>query len=291
MGLGRTRGRIIGSRLVSALPLVLLSGLLVTFAFEWLGRYTLLPVLAWLLVGPLLLVPRPVERSLVRSLLRFYPPSGREAERLRWLESRSADLGATAIGALDWYVTEDPRPNAFAAGRYTIAVTTGLLRSADTGELAQDELLAVALHEVGHHATGGVRYGLMLWWWTWPWRSVHRIAVRLSRRLPFSGVATRLLPLGCTVAVWRIAVAGDVTSHMLEVMVALTATGVAIGVQPLIEKTIDRLSERAADAYVAMLGEAFALTRARQCLRRERIDTLSPPSAARQAPVFLQYSP
>lgn len=265
----RARRCINGRRLMTALPVVLLSSLVVTWAFGWLGRYALLPVLAWLVLGPLLLARRPVERVVVRYLLRFRRPSGRNAERLVWLASCCADLAGAAASRLDWYVLEDLRPNAFAAGHHSIAITTGLLRRSDAGQLTAEELLAVALHEVGHHATGGVRHGLVLWWLTSPWWNVHRLALRVAGWLPFSRVSIRLMPLIVTVAVWRIASDGAVASQAVAEIVLLTATCFATVVQPLIDAAVNRRSEQAADEYVATLGERSALAGARQHLETE----------------------
>jgi Zn-dependent protease with chaperone function len=259
-------------RLLSAVPAVLLSSVLVTIASSWLGPYMLLAVASWLLGVPALLWQRGVERWIVRILLRFHPPTGRDVEWLRWLRERSERFSAPTGGPFDWYVVEESRPNAYAAGRRSIAVTRGLLRRLDDGRLDPDDLLAVALHEVGHHVTGGVRHGLAIWWLTWPWQCVHRLTARLGQLLPCAGVGTLLLPVVVAVAICRVVGDGGPPGRVIPVVVVLAAFGLASCVQPLADTAIARAGERAADGYVAKLGAGAALVRARQHLDSDYSD-------------------
>jgi Zn-dependent protease with chaperone function len=260
-------------RLLVVAPAVLLSTVLVTFAVGWLARITLVVVTAWLLCAPLLLCQCSVERFVVRAIFHFRTPTGRDAEWLNWLRARSELVGAPSAQDLDWYVIEDAQPNAFAAGRRSIAITTGLLQRVYAGHLSQDEAIAVALHEIGHHASGDVRHGLVVWWLTWPWRTVHLVAVRLGRRIPLFGAGALLTPVVLAVAIWRVAIEGRSTgAHAWSTVAVLSAALLAAYVQPVVEAAISRASERAADAFVVRLGLGSALATARQQLDRNDPD-------------------
>ncbi|WNV75270.1 M48 family metalloprotease [Geodermatophilus sp. DSM 44513] len=260
-------------RLSAAAPAVLLSTLLVTFAFSWLTRSTLIAVIAWLVCAPLLLPQRPVERFVVGTMFHFRRPTGRDAEWLNWLQGECEHLRCGLVGApvardLDWYVIEDSQPNAFAAGRHSIAITTGLLQRVYAGHLTRDELLAVALHEVGHHAAGDTRHGLVIWWLTWPWQTVRLFAVRLGHRIRPFGAGAVLTPVVVAVAICRVATGGSSGAQASSTIAVLSAALLAAYVQPVVEAAISRDRERAADAFVDRLELGSALATARQKLDR-----------------------
>jgi len=258
-------------RLLAAAPAVLLSTVLVTVPLGGLGQWAPIGVAGWLLCAPLLLRQRRVERFVVRTVFHFRPPTGRDAEWLKWLRARCErarfELGdARRAEDFDWYVLDDARPNAFAAGRHSIAITTGLLHRAYAGHLTPDELVAVALHEIGHHAAGDVRHGLVLWWLTWPWRTIRRFAVRLCHRTSLTGVATLLTPVVVAVAFWRAATGASTGAQAWAALAVLGAALLAAYVQPVVEAALSRASDRAADAFVVRLGQGSALASARQRL-------------------------
>lgn len=269
-------------RLLSAAPAVLLSTLLMTVAFIWLNAYEPVAVAAWLLGVPLLVQQRRVERFVVRALFHFRAPAGRGAEWLNWVRQGSEHACAVSTDRFDWYVINDSRPNAYAVGRRSIAVTSGLLGQLCDGRLTQGEMLAVAWHEIGHHATGGLRHGLAVWWLTWPWRTVHLLTVRLARRFPLFGLGTILMPVVLTVAVWRVASNGGPAERVLSEIALLTAVGFAIYIQPLVDAAIYRADERAADDFVASLGASPALARVREQLDLGSAPKISPSVAAAQ---------
>jgi Zn-dependent protease with chaperone function len=249
-------------RLLFAAPTALLSAILVTMAFSWLAPYTLLAVACWLLLVPPLLLTRRIERLAVRTAYRFRTPTGRDAEWLTWLRHRAEDRCGIAAGRLDWYVRNDPEPNAFAAGLRSIAVTTGFLHLLYDGRLTPDQAIAVAVHEVGHHVTRGPRYGLIVDWLTWPWRAVYRAAIRLGHRLPLSGVGTLLMPAVFAVAMVNVVREDGPPEHATPVLVALITVVIAVVAFPLTEAAVSRAGERTADAYAARLGAGPDLAQA-----------------------------
>jgi Zn-dependent protease with chaperone function len=251
---GRRRRQSGAWRLLSAAPAALLSAMLVTIAFSWLTPYTLLAVAGWLLLVPLLLLTRRVERLAVGTAYRFRTPTGRDAEWLAWLRKRTEDRCGIAAGRVDWYVRNDPAPNAFAAGLRSIAVTTGFLHLLYDGRLTPDQALAVGAHEVGHHVTRGPRYGLIVDWLSWPWRAVYRAATRIGHGLPLSGAGTLLMPLVFAVAIPNVVRHDGPPGRVTPVLVALITVVIAVVVSPVAEAAVSRASERAADAYAAGLG-------------------------------------
>lgn len=250
---GGRRGHAGAWRLLCAVPAALLSAMLVTIVFRWLLPYPLLAMACWLFVAPLLLMTRPVERLAVRTAYRFRTPTARDAEWLAWLQLWAENRCDIAAGHIDWYVRSDPAPNAFAAGHHSVAVTTGFLRLVYAGRLTPDQAVAVAVHEVGHHATRGARYGLAAGWLSWPWRTVYRTASRLDRVLPFPGIGV-LLPLAFVVAAFNVVRSGGPPGQAVPVLIALVAVALAIIVTPVLDAALTRASESAADTYAAGLG-------------------------------------
>lgn len=249
-------------RLLCAAPSILLSAMLVTVTFSWLGRHTLLPVAAWLLLAPMFLLTRPLERLAVGIAYRFRMPTGRDAEWLTWLQQQTENRCGIAADRLDWYVRTDPAPNAFAVGLRSITVTTGFLHLLYNGRLSPEQAVAVAIHEVGHHNTRGPRYGLIVDWLTLPWQSVYRAATRIGYRLPLSGVGTLLMPIVFVVAIVDVLREARPPEHVVPVLVALITVAIAVVASPVVEAAVCRAGERAADSYAAGLGAGPDLARA-----------------------------
>ncbi|SFE94456.1 M48 family metalloprotease [Blastococcus tunisiensis] len=249
-------------RLLCAAPAILLSAMLVTVTFSWLGPYTLLTVAAWLLLVPVLLLTRPLERLAVGTAYRFRMPTGRDAEWLTWLQQQAENRCEVAADRLDWYVRTAPAPNAFAVGLRSIAVTTGFLHLLYTGRLTPEQAVAVALHEVGHHITRGPRYGLIADWLTLPWQSIYRAAIRIGHTLPLSGVGTMLMPMAFVVAIVDILREDRPPEHVVPVLITLITVAIAVTVSPVAEAAACRAGERAADSYAASLGAGPDLARA-----------------------------
>jgi Zn-dependent protease with chaperone function len=270
---GGRRGHFGAWRLLCAAPAALLSAMLATTAFSWLLPYPLLAVACWLLLAPLLLLTRPAERLAVRTAYRFRTPTGGDAEWLAWLQLAVENRCNVPPGHIDWYIRGDPVPNAFAAGHHSVAVTTGFLRLVYAGTLTPDQAVAVAVHEAGHHATRGARYGLAAGWLSWPWRTVYRTASRLDQALPYPAIGV-LLPLAFVVAVFNVVRSGGPPGQVVPVLIALVTVGLAVIVTPVLDAAFTRASEHAADAYAAGLGVGPDLAVALQYLSPCRPGTL-----------------
>jgi Zn-dependent protease with chaperone function len=89
-------------------------------------------------------------------------------------------------------------PNAYAAGGRSVAVTSRVLRDYESGRLPDNLLVAVLVHELGHHATGATRPLLLLSGLTAPWRLTTRVLTGLASipagRQPRRGLASSWSP-------------------------------------------------------------------------------------------------
>jgi hypothetical protein len=84
---------------------------------------------------------------------RFQPPSESERQLLGPVAMRAIIACGLRPGRVDWYVQPALGTNACAPGRHSVAVTDGALRSFVSGRLPADQLMAVLVHEIGHHET------------------------------------------------------------------------------------------------------------------------------------------
>jgi len=86
-------------------------------------------------------------------------------------------------GTVDWYVQSGRETNACAAGRRSVAVTEGALACFVSGRLPADQLMAVLIHELGHHQTRAACFALSTTWPAAPGRAAFRFVLRLSLAL------------------------------------------------------------------------------------------------------------
>jgi STE24 endopeptidase len=173
----------------------------------------------------------------------------------------------TETGAVELYLQTAAMPNAYAAGGRAVAVTSGVLRDYASGRLPEDLLVAVLVHELGHHATGATRPMLLLSWLTAPWRVTSRVLTGCA-----STLAGRRSGSGRVVVVAGLAVA---VTHALqqghwEVGRVLAFVGMAAVLCPVADAAISRRSELAADRFAADHGLALDLAAALHALENDR---------------------
>jgi STE24 endopeptidase len=89
----------------------------------------------------------------------------------------------TAPADVDLCVQRGHRPNAYAAGGRSVAVTAGAVEHLLARRLSEDEIVAVLVHELGHHATRTPRAALVTTWLTAPWRLATRLVLQMARTL------------------------------------------------------------------------------------------------------------
>src|SRR3712207_2409126 len=166
----------------------------------------------------------------------------------------------TAAGDVELYVQTASVPNAYAAGGRSVAVTSRVLEDHKFGRLPEDQLVAVLVHELGHHATGATRPMLLLSFLAAPWRLAASLltglASILAGRQPRRGVAI-VVVAGLAVAVMRALPQGDWLVGGVLALVQLAAA-----LCPLAEAAISRQSEFAADRFAADHGLALELAAA-----------------------------
>ncbi|MGI8693568.1 MAG: M48 family metalloprotease [Geodermatophilaceae bacterium] len=217
------------------------------------------------LTGPLLLLG-PAERAVVRAFCRFRTPTSTEIEWLTPLRIWTERRWAAGPSRFDWYVSDDPEPAALAAGRRSIAVSSGFLQLVGRGGLTEGKAMAVLLHEAGHHVTGGRRYGLVVCWLTWPWRSIYRCSMRLGQLLPGARSAMVLLPVVFGIAFVNVAGQDAPPEQVVAVLVLLVVLALAVFPHPLADAAVSRAGEHAADRYASQLGAGADLAAALQVL-------------------------
>lgn len=157
-----------------SLPMVILS-LYLVFSIAGIFLLTGPQLLFWLIMGSwvvaglLLLIPG-IEQRLAWPLFRLRPPTAEEWDALG--SSWEAVCHAANVNPERFLVrVQDTKQiNALAAGGSLVGVTRFALT------LPGDQLSGVLAHELGHHAHGHARVGIVLWWYTLPIRLLFAIA-------------------------------------------------------------------------------------------------------------------
>jgi STE24 endopeptidase len=203
------------------------------------------------------------ERIAVFVRLDFFGPTARQAATLLPLWSRA--LGCCAIDPRDveLYLRNTGESNAFAAGKRSVALTTGTLPDHKVGRLADEHVVAMLVHE-GHHATRDTRFALATAWLAAPWRLVARmlfgIVFALTRRQRFGPLAV-VLATGAAVAVLR-----SVHAAHWAIAAVLVVVSAATVLCPTLDAAISRQCELVADQYAAVAGVGSDLTAALRIL-------------------------
>ena len=246
-------------RAIAATPAMIGSLLLVSVVLGALGQWTELLVLGWVACGAVM-VTRVGERITVRAACRFRSPSPAQAAALQRPWVAALRMTGTAAGAVELYVQTAQVPNAYAAGGRSVAVTSRVVEDYQTGRLPEDQLVAVLVHELGHHATGAARPMLLVSFLAAPWRLAASLltglASILAGRLPRRGMVV------VVVAALAVAVTRALLQGQWMVGGVLAVLGVAAVLCPLADAAVSRRSEVAADRFAADHGLALELAAA-----------------------------
>ena len=279
-------------RALAVLPAVC-GGLLVAMTLTaGLGTDGALLFLAWMSAGAVLCTVRG-ERLAVccRCRCRCRPPSQRQRQLLMPVATMAMARCGQRPGTVDWYVQPGSGTNACAAGRRSVAVTGGTLEDLVSGRLPADQLLAVLVHELGHHQSRATRYALPTTWLAAPGRAAFRLVVRVSVALCGGrrpGVLEGLIGLvaGCMAGV-QLERQGQWLSLVMLAGLVFKLVGT-----PLVDGAVSRASEYAADTYAGQVGVGPDLARAlvsmqgqstsRRTIRSRLLDR-HPPIASRVA--------
>lgn len=243
-------------RWVAAAPAVVGSLLLLMLASGALGQWSGLLLLTWAACAAAM-TTRACERMTVRAAYRFHQPSPGQAAALQPAWATALRVTGTEAGDVELYVQTARVPNAYAAGGRSVAVTSRVLQDYESGRLPEDLLVAVLVHELGHHATGATRPLLLLSWLTAPWRLTSRVltgvASTLAGRRPRPGLAV------VVVAGAAVAVIHAVQQGQWAVGGVLAFVGLAAVLCPLADAAISRQAEFDADRFAADHGLALGL--------------------------------
>lgn len=260
-----------------AAPAIFGSLCLLLVLFGWLGQWEPAVMLAWLASGAAVFT-RPGERLAVRVSMRLRRPGKRFADALAPAWSEALCRAGYQAGDVDLYVQTSPSVNAYAAGGRSVAVTTTALREFMARRLSQPQMTAVLVHELGHHDTGGTRFGLVAAWLAMPWRVASRTVVSGCYRLAGRGQPLGLVGIVAAVAV-SVAVVQAVQQRQWAVAVVLTVLAVCAVICPLADAAIARRSEYAADRFAAQRGVGADLAAALEVLESD--ERVSRSAAAR----------
>jgi STE24 endopeptidase len=169
-------------RAAAASPAMFGSMLLVLVAGGGLGAWALVVALTWACCGAVLLTPGG-ERAAVRAAFGFRRPNSEPAAVLQPLWSAALRLAGASVDDVELYVQRAWQLNAYATGGRSVAVTSRVLDDHRAGRLSDDQVVAVLVHELGHHATGATRPMLLAMWLAAPYRAAARLLSGTGRAL------------------------------------------------------------------------------------------------------------
>ncbi|NEK95254.1 M48 family metalloprotease [Modestobacter muralis] len=175
-----------------------------------------------------------------------------------WSTARTS--AGTLADDVELYVQRSLQLNAYAAGGRSIAVTSRVLDEHRAGRVSDGQVVAVLVHELGHHATGATRPVLLAMWWSAPWRASARLLTGLGSAL--AGRRARQGPGFESVCVAVIAVAQAALQGRWLAGGVVGAVAVYAVICPLADAWTCRRAEFAADRFAADHGGAHELASA-----------------------------
>ena len=236
--------------LLLAAPAMVASAALLLVVFGWAGGSTGMLVTGWTVLGLGLGTSRGEAVILRWRRCRHLGPADALVIEPPWAAAvRRCGLNADAYRL---HIRAEAWPNAYAVGRHSVIVTTGLVHLIRTRRVTAAMAEAILVHELGHLVTGSVRYRLVVRWLTAPWRSAWHIVLGLLRAGNHRGrtaVATAI----AAIASAQSARHGDYRTTTL-----FTVIGLGV-LTPLVEAAADRRNERVADQYAVRAGVGHQL--------------------------------
>jgi len=259
---------------MTAAPAMVGSVLLLLVLFGWMGEWEGAVLLGWIGSGAAVF-SRVGERVAVRVCAGFRRPTKAQVALLAPAWSSALARAGMAASEVDLYVQRSREPNAFAAGGRSVAVTTGVLAKFQARRLGEEYLVAILLHELGHHATRATRFALVTVWLAAPWRFATRLVIGIGLATVGRRQPPRLLALVVLAGV-VVAVVQAVQQRQWTVAAVLIAVAVCAVACPMLDAVVSRRSEYAADQYAADVGVGPRLAAALQVLAggRRRRSTL-----------------
>jgi Zn-dependent protease with chaperone function len=221
-------------------------------------RGMVLSVCVWLSASVLMLW-RPGERLAVRGLFRWKPLDvdaafgtgvGNELRRV---------IGAD-FQRYDWYIEKSGGLNAMAVGGHAIAITSRMLELHHRRRLADEHVIAVVLHEYGHHCGGIVRFGAALTWLILPWSFTRNLTRAFMHSFAGPKPKTRGKIIAAAVLVTAaLDLLPLLGRHVGLATLVAAAVILLLVVVPLLEAHLMRAEELRADQIAADLGYGRSL--------------------------------
>ncbi|MFI1033772.1 sigma-70 family RNA polymerase sigma factor [Streptomyces sp. NPDC020951] len=222
------------------LPNFLASLCVLILLSAFLGKYSVVMILAWLASGALMF-HRPTGSGIARYLLRLRHPTPQERARL---ESLWRDVTARAglkPCAYELWVEDSNHLNAIPAAGHIVSVTSFALN-----QLSDREVAAVLAHELGHQVSGHAWPSLLGYWYALPGRILWRIlrsilGFLLKVFIPFGilGTSAVLLLIG---------------SLAVVAVISFFGLPLILVVVPFMLAYVGRRAELHADQFAASLG-------------------------------------
>jgi STE24 endopeptidase len=248
----RRRGRHFAVlRALATSPEVLGSLMLLVMLFGWLGPWEVAVLVGWLITGAAML-SRDGERLTVRVGYGFHRPSTSQAQQLEPAWTEALRRCSVAPGDVDLYVKRARQANAYATGGRAVAVTTGALAASRANRLADEHLVALLVHELGHHATRSTRLILATNWLAAPWRIASQLLIGFG--MIIAGRQPRRLLGGVVIAGVIVAPLQAEPGQRWMIAAALGGLVLALVACPLADAAVRRRSEFAADRFAVEAG-------------------------------------
>jgi STE24 endopeptidase len=134
-------------RLFTAAPAMIASFLLLVLILSAMGRWEAIALAAWLSCGAAALT-RHGERAAVTSTLGFRRPNGIQTEALEAVWATTLGRARIASTEAELYVQRSCEQNAYAAGKRSVAVTSGLLQEFSARRLSEEQMVGLLLHDL-----------------------------------------------------------------------------------------------------------------------------------------------
>ena len=244
------------------------SFLLLVLILSAMGRWEVIALAAWLSCGAAALT-RHGERAAVTSTLGFRRPNAIQAEALEAVWATALGRAGIANTEAELYVHRSREQNAYAAGKRSVAVTSGLLQQFTARRLSEEQMVGILLHELGHHADGATTVALQAAWFALPWKIASRLVIGLGLVAVGRTKSTRTLVVVVLAGVAVSVVQAVQQAHWIAAL-ALGAVSLCAVVCPIADAAGGRRSEYAADQYARALGHGPQLASALNILADER---------------------
>jgi STE24 endopeptidase len=251
-------------RVLTASPAMTGSALLLVLLLGWMGPWEVAALAAWLVCSALV-ATRIGEHAAVTVALGFRRPTPKQTAALNSVWSAALLRAELSNGDVHLYVHRASEPNAYAAGTRSVAVTRGLLQQFAARRLTEDQMQALLLHELGHHATSATKGVLPAAWLALPWRLASHLVLAFVSKAARGTQSSRsfliVVLAGVTVAVLQ-----AVQQHNWPVAFVLRTVSFCAIACPTADAALARRSEYAADRYAHALGYGQQLASALRIL-------------------------